>query len=134
MLTYRPHRAVGQHDYARPVAAVNLGLRFLLELALLGAVGYWGFGEFDGVVPWVAGLGAPLLVAVIWGTFMSPKAARPVHDPPRLVLELILVGGGVAALAAAGRSTVAIVLAALVALHLGLTIPLRQRSPEATGA
>jgi hypothetical protein len=116
------------------VGAANLGLRFFLELALLVAVGYWGFSEFDGVVSVLAGLGAPLLVAVLWGTFMSPKAARPVRDPARIALEVVLFGAGVAALAAAERTTLAIVLAALVVLHLGLTFPLRQRSPEATGA
>jgi len=116
------------------VGAANLGLRFLLELALLAAVAYWGFSEFDGVVSVLIGLGAPLLVAFVWGTFMSPKAAHPVRDPTRIVLEVVLFGAGVAALAAAGRTTLAIVLAALVLLHLGLTFPLRQRSPEATGA
>jgi hypothetical protein len=116
------------------VGAANLGLRFLLELALLGAVGYWGFSEFDGVVAVLAGLGAPLLVAVIWGTFMSPKAARPVRDPVRIVAEALLFGAGVAALVASDRTTAAIVLAALVMLHLALTFPLGQRSPEATGA
>jgi hypothetical protein len=116
------------------VGAANLGLRFLLELALLGAVGYWGFSEFDGVVAVLVGLGAPLVVAFVWGTFMSPKAARPVFDPVRIVLELVLFGAGVAALAAAERTTLAIVLAALVVLHLGLTFPLGQRSPETTGA
>jgi hypothetical protein len=116
------------------VGAANLGLRFFLELALLGAVGYWGFSEFDGVVSVVVGLGAPLLIAVVWGTFMSPKASRPVYDPVRIVLEVVLFGAGAAALAAADASTLAIVFAALVLLHLGLTFPLRQRSPETTGA
>jgi len=43
----------------------NNGLRFLLELAVLAALAYWGFAEFDGVVQWVLGLGAPL-VAGVW--------------------------------------------------------------------
>jgi Protein of unknown function (DUF2568) len=116
------------------VGAANLGLRFLLELALLGAVGYWGFSEFDGVGSVLVGLGAPLLVAAVWGTFMSPKAARPTRDPARIVLEIVLFGAGVAALVEADATTAAIVFAVLTLLHLALTFPLRQRSPEATGA
>ena len=96
---------------------------------MLAAVAYWGFSEFDGAVSVVVGLGAPLLIAVIWGTFMSPKASRPVRDPVRIALEVVLFGAAVAALAAAERTTLAIVFGALVALHLGLTFPLGQRAP-----
>jgi hypothetical protein len=120
---------VEQDGYARAVRAANDVLRFGLELAMLAAVSYWGFSQFDGVVAVLVGLGAPLLIAVIWGTFMSPKAARPVRDPVRVVMEVLLFGSGVGALAAAGRPTLAIVLGALVVLHLGLTFPLGQRSP-----
>ena len=116
------------------MSAANLGLRFLLEMAMLAAVAYWGFSEFDGVAGVLVGLAAALLVGVIWGVFMSPKASRPVHDPARIALEVVLFGSAVAALAAADRVVPAIVLAALAALHLGLTFPLRQRSAEATGA
>src|SRR5689334_23481657 len=61
--------------------AANLGLRFLLELCMLAALGYWGFQAGDGpVLKIVLGLGAPLLAAVVWGLFIAPRAIRPVRE------------------------------------------------------
>jgi hypothetical protein len=105
----------------------NDGLRFLLELAALAALAYWDFAEFDGVAQWVLGLGAPLLAAGVWGTFVAPKASRPTVDPVRLLLEVAVFGSGVAALLAAGSAALALVFAALVVVHLALTFALGQR-------
>ena len=104
-------------------------LRFFLELAALGSLAYWGFSEFDGVVQWLIGLGAPLLGAVVWGRYMSPKAPHPTVDPVRLLIEVAVFGAGVAALFAADATTLAVVFAVLAVLHLGLTFALGQR-PE----
>jgi hypothetical protein len=105
----------------------NDGLRFVLELAALTALGYWGFAEHEGALQWLLGLGAPLLAAVVWGTFVAPKASRPTVDPPRLLLELAVFGSGVAALFAADAAVLGAVFAGLVALHLALTSALGQR-------
>jgi hypothetical protein len=35
-------------------------------MALLASVAYWGFSEQTGAVQWVLGLGAPLLLAVVF--------------------------------------------------------------------
>jgi Protein of unknown function (DUF2568) len=111
------------------MAYANDGLRFLLEPAVLAAVAYWGFSEFGGVVQWLVGLGAPLLVAAVWGAFVAPKASRPVFDPLRLALEVTVFGSGVAGLLAAGSTALAVVFAALVIVHLALTFALGQRAP-----
>jgi hypothetical protein len=105
----------------------NDGLRFVLELAALSALGYWGFAEHDGVLQWLLGLGAPLLAALVWGTFVAPKASRPTVDPVRLLLELAVFGSGVAALFAADAVVFGAIFAGLVALHLALTFALGQR-------
>ena len=105
----------------------NDGLRFVLELSALAALGYWGFEEFDGVVQWLVGLGAPMIAAGVWGTFVAPKASHPTVDPVRLLLEVAVFGSGVAALLAAGSTALALVFAALVLVHLGLTFELGQR-------
>lgn len=104
----------------------NDGLRFLLEMALLVSLAYWGFAEQTGAVQWVLGLGAPLLVAVGWGRFIAPKASHPTTDPLRLVLEVAVFAAGVAALFAADRTVLAVVFAALVLMHLTLTFVLDQ--------
>jgi Protein of unknown function (DUF2568) len=108
-------------------------LRFFLEMAALAALAYWGFSEFGGVVQWVIGLGAPLLVAVVWGRFMSPKASHPTVDPVRVLIEFAVFGSGVAALFAAGAPVLAVIFAVLAALHLSLTFALGQR-PEREAA
>lgn len=80
------------------VAAV---LRFVLELLLLAAVGYFGF-TFGGLAGWILGLGLPAVIVAIWGAFVAPRAARPLADPARLVVELVLFALGMGALAAVG--------------------------------
>ena len=62
----------------------NYGLRFLLELAALGSLAYWGFAENGWVAEWPLGLGAPLVAAVVWGRFVAPKASHPTTDPQSL--------------------------------------------------
>ncbi|MCA9874232.1 MAG: YrdB family protein [Anaerolineales bacterium] len=84
--------------------AVNMGLRFVLELCLLAALGYWGF-QLD--LGWplriAATIGAPLLTAVIWGLLIAPKASHRLTDPWRFVMEIVLFAVGAGALYLAGR-------------------------------
>jgi hypothetical protein len=109
--------------------------RFFLELATLASLAYWGFSEFGGVAQWVLGLGAPLLVAVVWGRFVSPKASHPTVDPVRFLIEFLVFGSGVAALFAAGATLLAVLFAVLAAVHLALTFALGQRpGPDAATA
>ncbi len=105
----------------------NDGLRFLLELSVLASLGYWGFANFSGALRWVIGLGAPVSAAFVWGVFLSPKGSRRANDPVRLPLELVIFGAGVAALAAARSTPLALAFGAVVAVHLGLTFVLDQR-------
>jgi len=109
------------------VRAANLGLRFLLELSALAAVAYWGWSEHEGVWRWVLVVAAPLAVAVVWGQWVAPKARARVGDPWKLLLELIVFGSAVAALAGADQPVLAIVLAVATLVHLGLTFVFGQR-------
>ena len=43
-----------------------------------------------------------MLCAVVWGTFLSPRAAVHVPEPIHVLLEVVVFGAAVAALAAAG--------------------------------
>ena len=93
------------------IKLANLALRFLLELCALAALAYWGFKTGESVVAKSGlGIGAPLLAAVVWGTFVAPGA--PIQAPGflRLVLELVVFGLASAALYSAGRPTLAWVL------------------------
>lgn len=99
----------------------NLALRFLLELAALAALAFWGWSTHAGSarVAWAVGL--PLAAAVAWGTFRVPgdpgDAPVAVPGPVRLVLELGLFATAAGLLVAADRPVVAGTFAALVAVH-----------------
>jgi hypothetical protein len=80
-----------------------LGMRFLLEVSLLVALGYWGFRLGSGwPVRVLAGIGAPVGAAAVWGRYVAPKASRRVEDPGRFAIELGFFGLGAAALVAVG--------------------------------
>lgn len=90
------------------MAMANLGLRFLLELSALGALGYWGFTLPFGWLGRIGlGIGAPVIAALIWGAFVSPKAAVPLPGEWRLVPEVLVFGAAAAALYAAGKPALA---------------------------
>ncbi len=88
------------------IQSMNLALRFLLELCALAGVGYWGFRPQRGLaLRFLLGLGAPLLIAALWGTFGAPKANRLLTGPFHLLLELGVFGLPAVALYTAGRPT-----------------------------
>jgi hypothetical protein len=104
----------------------NLGLAFILELCLLAAVAYWGFGVGNStILRIVLGVGTPLLAAGIWGMFLAPKAVRPLSSQVNLLLKAILFGLAVLALAAAGQVALAIIFAALVVINMVLFYALK---------
>jgi hypothetical protein len=97
-----------------------LALRFALEIAALVALGYWGFDGHDGVLSFILGVGAPLVAAVTWGTFVSPKASVKLAEPLRLAVELLIFAAATVALADEGRSALAVAFAAVVLAHIAL--------------
>jgi Protein of unknown function (DUF2568) len=104
----------------RTLATVNLGVRFLLELAALAAVGYWGWQAGDGLLRWVLAIGAVIVVAVIWGLFVSPKAAIDVAPPLRFGIELVVWAAAAVALYSAGHALVALAFFAVALVSGGL--------------
>jgi hypothetical protein len=107
------------------IKSINLAVRFLLELCLLVAVGYWGFHTGRGAIAKIVlGIGVPLLVAVVWGAFLAPRAARRLHEPWRVLLEVALFGLATAGLIAAGRPALAWILALAFVLNRALIVVL----------
>jgi len=85
---------------------LNLLARFLLELCLLAAVGYWGFNTNSGwLMKIILGIGLPVLIAALWGMFIAPKAIRPLSGASYLILEMTLLASGSVALFASGKLT-----------------------------
>lgn len=83
---------------------LNLLVRFLLELCMLAAVAYWGFKtQSSWPMKILLGIGLPILIAVLWGIFLAPRATHPLSGISFLALELILFGSGAVALFASGK-------------------------------
>ena len=101
--------------------SANLALRFILELCALAAVAYWGSQvSSHTAVNVVAAIISPLVVAAVWGTLLAPKASRRLEPPTRWLLELVVLGLAVAALAASGAAVLAVILAAVAILNATL--------------
>ncbi len=101
----------------------NLGLTFLLEVAVYLAVGHWGLTLAAALpIRLLAGIGGPLLFALLWGTLAAPKARIRLRGLTRAGFEIAWFGGGAAALAAAGSPAWAAVLAALFLVNAVLRI------------
>ena len=100
---------------------INLTLRFLLELAALASMGYWGWQQRGNWLRFVLAIGIPALAAVIWGTFRVPddpgNAPVPVPGPLRLALEVAFFGFTVWALFDSGATTLGWIMAATLVIH-----------------
>ena len=82
----------------------NLALRFALELAALGAVGWWGW---DAGGPLLA-LAALAAVVVVWGAFVAPKRRFDLSAPIRLAIELVVWLAAGAGLYGVGHTALAV--------------------------
>ena len=106
------------------MAGWNLALRFALELAALAglAAGAWKLGS--GSSRWIAAVAVPVTAAVVWGVFNvlddpSRSGAAPVevNGVIRLTLELVILGGGAAAVGFAARLELGLVFAIAIVGH-----------------
>lgn len=81
--------------------ALNLGVRFALELAVLAALALWGFRLPAPLAARVAvGLGAPLAMALLWANLGAPKAPYALSGASRVALHVVVFGLGALALGA----------------------------------
>lgn len=89
---------------------LNLAFAFILELCLLAALGYWGWQTGGTLLVRLAlGVGAPLLLAIVWGIFAAPTAQRRLKQPWLTALKLLLFGVGTIALVIVGQAVAAAV-------------------------
>jgi len=106
------------------MAAWNLALRFGLELGALAGLGLAAWKLTSGPVRWAAVALVPIAAAAVWGVFNvlndpSRSGAAPIEVSgwTRLAIELLILGGGAAAITFAGRREIGIVFALLIAVH-----------------
>jgi hypothetical protein len=99
------------------VKDANLALRFLLELCLLAALAYVGLQANVALA-----IAAPLVAAIIWGLFVSPKARFPLARPPWVAVQVVLFGVAVGGLIATENAVLGGVFGAVVAVNLALVL------------
>lgn len=108
----------------------NLALRFGLELAALAALGLAAWTLTSGPLRWVAAVALPLVAVAAWGVFNvvgdpSRSGAAPIEVSGwvRLSLELLILGGGAAALIASGQRGLGAALALLIVVQYATSLP-----------
>lgn len=107
------------------MAAVNLALRFLLELCGIAALAIWGWSAADSLpVRLLAAVGAPLLLIAVWALAIAPGATNPIPQTARMVIGsgLLLVAAG--GLALAGHQALAAVFALVIVANTALLLVL----------
>lgn len=99
----------------------NLALTFLLELAALAALGYWGYTVGEGTLAKLGlAIGLPLVTAVVWGLFLAPKAVYKVPGWLRFLLKTVVFGLAALALVATGHPWLGIAFALIVIANAAL--------------
>lgn len=89
---------------------LNATVSFLLELAMLAALAYWGFNTVENtLVKLLLGIGASAIAIVVWAIYNAPRSARRLPPVPRILLSLLMFTVAALALAAAGQTTWAVV-------------------------
>ena len=103
------------------IKTANVVLRFLLELCILAALGYWGFQTGQSLLAKIGlGIGVPILAAVVWGLLGAPGAPWQLHDLWHLVLEVVLFGAAAVALFASGQRFLGVAFALVFVLNRAL--------------
>lgn len=77
----------------RPVITALDVVRTVILILAIGSLALWGFAAWS--LPWsiVFGVGAPLLVLVVWALFLSPRPVLRVHPFLRATVELLIYVG-----------------------------------------
>ncbi|PKQ34209.1 MAG: 4-amino-4-deoxy-L-arabinose transferase [Actinobacteria bacterium HGW-Actinobacteria-11] len=77
----------------RPTFSVLDIVRAVVLVVAVASLALWGFASWD--LPWniIVGIGAPVIVVVIWALFLSPRAVLRVHPFLRAAVELLIYVG-----------------------------------------
>lgn len=109
---------------------INLGIAFLLELAMLGGITFAAYLLFDSVIlGLLLSFMALMGTMVLWAVFASPRAIQPLKRPKRIALKagLFLIAG--LGLMAVGYEIWGISLIVAFAIHETLAVAWGQEKP-----
>jgi hypothetical protein len=83
------------------VVALNLAVRFLLEVLAIASLAYWGYKlPLSTPARVVAAVAAPLLLMVVWAFVVAPGADNPLAQTTRMLIGSMLLLAAAGALAA----------------------------------
>ena len=106
---------------------LNATLAFLLELAMIAALGYWGYQSADSVLlKWLLAIGLPVGVIIIWARYFAPNSPRRLVIVPGAVLSLGLFLLAALALCSVQQPAAALVLAVSAIVNRLLVLAWRQ--------
>jgi hypothetical protein len=101
-----------------PLHVANEGLAFLIELLALAAFAWWGAETGGGLLlRLLLGIGAPLVAAVLWGLFASPKARIKRSLPEVIAVKALILLAAMICVDVTGHRTLAIVFGVVAAAN-----------------
>ncbi|HWA19075.1 MAG TPA: YrdB family protein [Devosia sp.] len=102
------------------IAAANLALAFLIELAMLAAFAYAGWVAPEPVwLKFMLAIGIPALAILLWAVWAAPKAGkRRLTEPGLTIFKVLIFGAAAFALWASGQAMFAAIFGALAAINL----------------
>ena len=104
----------------------NLALAFVLELAALAALAYWGYCTGNSTfTSLLLGIGIPLVAAILWGLFAAPRAKFP-NPLLKIAVKALVFGAAFFALIDKNQIVLAILFGVLV---IGNLLILRTTNP-----
>lgn len=94
-------------------------VRAVVLIAAVASLALWGFASW--AFPWniVAGIGAPVIVLLIWAVFLSPRPMLQLHPFLRAIVELLVYVGVTIAWWSMGQAWIGLGFA-VVAVTVGL--------------
>jgi hypothetical protein len=118
------------------MAATNLVLRFLVELAGIGALAWIGLQlPLEGAARWVAVIGLPALLVVIWALLVAPNTDNGLTQSMKDAIGTVLLLGVAVGVALAGQPQFGIGFALVVAANAALLFVFGPEARDAfTGA
>nr|WTB36266.1 YrdB family protein [Streptomyces sp. NBC_00830] len=113
----------------RPWWAANEVLAFVMELAALACLSWWGFHAGGGNLArqLLPAFGIPALAIALWGLFAAPRARIRLPLAGVLTVKAVVLGGGAFGLYRVGHPAAAVALAVVMAANTALAETFRHK-------